>query len=87
MSAFSNYNGGKIFFGIDDSGYNNAAGLLADENLFLGIDIMKLGENISIIQKRATFENTSVLDSYDKTIDVFKDYYQYEIIEDTERKQ
>ncbi len=38
------------------NGYNNAAGLLADKNHFPGIDIVKFGENISIIQKRVTFE-------------------------------
>ena len=68
------------------SGYNNAAGLLADRNCFPGIDIVKFGENISIIQKRITFENISVLDVYDKSIAVFKDYYQYEIIQGAERK-
>ena len=44
------------------NGYNNAAGLLADENHFPGIDIMKFGENISILQRRATFENISILE-------------------------
>ena len=68
------------------NGYNNAAGLLADKNHFPGIDIVRFGENISIIQKRITFENTSVLDEYEKTIDVFRDYYQYEVIEGTDRK-
>ena len=43
------------------NGYNNAAGLLADKNQFPGIDIVKFGENISIIQKRATFDNRSIL--------------------------
>ena len=33
------------------NGFNNAAGLLADKNHFPGIDIVKFGENISIIQK------------------------------------
>ncbi len=71
----------------NESGYNNAAGLLADKNYFPGIDIVKFGENISIIQKRATFENISVLAAYDKTIEVFKDYYQYEVIQGVERKK
>ena len=62
------------------NGYNNAAGLLADKNQFPGIDIVKFGENISIIQKRSTFEKISVLEVYDKTVEVFKDYYQYEVI-------
>lgn len=70
----------------NENGYNNAAGLLADRNHFPGIDIVKFGENISIIQKRATFENISILDVYDKTIGVFDDYYQYEVIRGAERK-
>ena len=48
---------------------------------------MKFGENISIIQKRATFENVSILDVYDRTLEVFRDYYQYELIQGTERKK
>ena len=69
------------------NGFNNAAGLLADKNHFPGIDIVKFGENISIIQKRITFENTSVLDEYEKALSVFRDYYQYEIIEGADRKK
>lgn len=69
------------------NGYNNAAGLLADNNPFPGIDIVKFGENISIIQKRATFENNSVLDVYEKALDVFRDYYQYEVILGADRKR
>ena len=69
------------------NGFNNAAGLLADKNHFPGIDIVKFGENISIIQKRSTFENTSVLDAYEKAIDVFRDYYQYEVIQGADRKK
>ena len=60
----------------NDNGYNNAAGLLADKNHFPGIDMVKFGENISIIQKRSTFENISVLEEYDKSVNVFRDYYQ-----------
>ena len=69
------------------NGFNNAAGLLADKNHFPGIDIVKFGENISIIQKRSTFENTSVLDAYEKAIDVFRDYYRYEVIQGADRKK
>ena len=69
------------------NGFNNAAGLLADKNHFPGIDIVKFGENISIIQKRVTFENTSVLDLYEKALAVFRDYYQYEIIQGADRKK
>lgn len=69
------------------NGYNNAAGILADKNHFPGIDMVKFGENISIIQKRATFENISVLAVYDKTLDIFRDYYQYEEIQGADRKK
>lgn len=69
------------------NGYNNAAGLLADKNHFPGIDIVKFGENISIIQKRVIFENISILEVYEKTIGIFRDYYQYEIIEGADRKK
>lgn len=69
------------------NGYNNAAGLLADKNHFPGIDIVKFGENISIIQKRSTFDNISVLDVYEKAINVFRDYYQYEVIQGADRKK
>lgn len=71
----------------NDNGYNNAAGILADKNHFPGIDIVKFGENISIIQKRSTFENISVLEVYEKSIDVFRDYYQYEVIQGVDRKK
>lgn len=71
----------------DVNGFNNVAGLLADKNHFPGIDIVKFGENISIIQKRSTFENISVLEVYEKAIEVFRDYYQYEVIQGADRKK
>lgn len=69
------------------NGFNNAAGLLADKNYFPGIDIIKFGENISMIQKRATFDNRSILEVYDKALTVFRDYYQCEIIQGADRKK
>ena len=68
-------------------GYNNAAGILADKNHFPGIDMVKFGENISVIHKRATFDNRSVLAVYEKALEVFKDYYQYEEIDGANRKK
>ena len=68
-------------------GYNNAAGILADKNHFPGIDMVKFGENISVIHKRATFDNRSVLAVYERALEVFKDYYQYEEIEGANRKK
>lgn len=71
----------------DCNGYNNAAALLADKNEFPGVDIIKFGENINVIQKRSTFEKMSLLEVYEKTIGVYRDYYQYEIIQGLERKK
>lgn len=69
------------------SGYNNAAGILADKNHFPGIDIAKFGESISIIHKRVTFDNISILAVYEEAVEVFRDYYQYEEIEGADRKR
>ena len=69
------------------NGYNNAGGLLADRNRFPGIDMVKFGESISIIQKRVTFENISILEVYEKAIAVFRDYYEYEVIQEADRKK
>ena len=66
-------------------GYNNAAGLLADSNPFPGIDMVKFGETISVIHKRATFSRMSVLSVYEKALAVFRDYYQYEEIQGDRR--
>lgn len=68
-------------------GYNNAAGLLADKNHFPGIDIVKFGENISIIHKRVTFDHSSILTVYEKASKILEDYYQYEEIQGTDRKK
>ena len=70
----------------NNNGYNNAAGLLADTNDFTGVDIIKFGENISVIQKRITFDHMSILEVYKKSLEVFRDYYRYEVIEGFERK-
>lgn len=70
----------------NNNGYNNAAGLLADTNDFPGVDIIKFGENISVIQKRITFDHMSILEVYKKLLEVFRDYYRYEVIEGFERK-
>lgn len=68
-------------------GYNNAAGILADKNHFPGIDLVKFGESISIIHKRATFDHMSILTVYEKVLEVFRDYYQYEEIQGADRKK
>jgi len=65
----------------NDNGYNVAAELLADANGFPGIDIARFGESINVINKRLTLERVSVLTVYERTIEVYADYYQHETID------
>ncbi len=69
----------------DSEGYNNAAALLADENAFFGIDIVRFGENINILQDRETIEHVSVLQQFEKAMKLYRQYYQYEEIKETRR--
>lgn len=72
----------------DKEGYFNVAGeLFADENDYdlQGIDIVKFGKNINQILYRETLTNMSILSLYDKAIEMFERYYQYEEIEGYKR--
>ena len=64
----------------DKDGYNRAAELLSDTNSFCGIDMVRFGENISIILDRETFADESVLKQYDDAVGIYRKYYQYEEI-------
>ena len=71
----------------DDSiGYNKAGELLSDINRFYGIDIVRFGENISIILDRETLEHRSLLMQYDQALDIYRKYYQYEQIKGSTRE-
>lgn len=70
-----------------ENGYNNAANVLSDDNVFPGIDIAKFGNSINIIKKRLDLENMSILEMYDTAIQTYRDYYQYEEIEGSYRKK
>lgn len=70
-----------------DGKFNNAASLLADNNIFKGVDIIRFGDNIDEIMDRETYENISILSMLNKTVAVYKKYYQYEKIEGTSRKK
>lgn len=72
----------------DKDGYYNIAGeLLADENdiEYSGIDIVRFGKDINQILYRKTLSNGSLLYQYEKTIEIFERYYQYEEIEGYDR--
>lgn len=62
-------------------GYNKAAELLADENSFPGIDIIRFGDSINVIKDREHFDNMSILAHYHLAIEQFERYYQYEEIQ------
>ncbi|RKQ28049.1 AAA family ATPase, partial [Ruminococcus sp. B05] len=69
----------------DKTGFNVAAELLADKNSFMGIDVIRFGENIDEIMERKVFEYISILDELEQMLQMFRRYYQYEKIEGTER--
>lgn len=66
--------------------YNNASALLADKNDFPGIDIIRFGNSINEIMDRETIMNTSILSQYHRAYDFFEKYYQYELIDGSNRK-
>jgi len=70
----------------ESEGYNNAAELVADDNIFYGIDSIRFGDNINIFLDRETFEHISVLDQFEKAMHMYRKYYQYEEIQGAERK-
>ena len=71
----------------DDGGMNNAGELLADENDFCGIDIVRFGDSINVIHDRMTLEHQSILKDYDDAIDMYRKYYQYEQIKGAYREK
>lgn len=69
---------------FNKDGYYNIAGeLLADENdiAFSGIDTVKFGKDINKILHRETISNKSLLAQFDRAIEIFEQYYQYEEID------
>lgn len=66
-----------------DGYYNIAGELLADNNdiVFSGIDIVKFGKDINKILYRETISHKSLLAQYDRAIEIFEQYYQYEAVE------
>lgn len=67
-------------------GYNRAAELLADKNPYIGMDMVRFGENINELFDRETYDKISILRQYEQAIQLFKKYYQYEMIDGMERK-
>ena len=70
-----------------NDGLNNAAALLADENDFPGVDIVRFGSDIETILDRETHERTSVLYQLEAALRMFDRYYSYEAIEGFKRER
>lgn len=69
------------------NGYNNAAKLLADINNMPGLDIAVFGNSINIFKKRVTLSGKSILKQYYDALEVYKNEYVVEKIEDGFRKR
>ena len=67
-------------------GYNNAAALLADRNDFKGVDMIRFGKDIDEIMDRESVEQVSLLIQLEKSMGMYRKYYQYEKIEGVERR-
>ena len=68
-------------------GYTIAGELLADNNDFPGIDMVRFGKDINTFLDRAEFARISILKQYDKALEKYRQYYQYEVIEGSLRKK
>ena len=64
----------------DKDGFNVAGEIVADENTFPGIDIVRFGNSIDVILDRETHEHISCLMQFDNALSMFRKYYQYEEI-------
>ena len=66
--------------------FNNAAELIADKNGFSGIEIVRFGNNINTIQERVNCSNESIILQYEKAIEIFERYYEFEQIKGSKRE-
>lgn len=67
--------------------FNNAAALLADQNSFAGIEVVKFGNSINEIRQRHDLSGASILTQYTRAIKFFRDNYIYQLIKGAERKE
>lgn len=70
----------------DGEGFTVAAELLADQNSFSGIDMIRFGDSINILLDRELHERESILTQYDTALSMYRKYYQYEQINGSERE-
>ena len=99
VSAFVNFNGGRIVFGVsvltddvmrtlgllDGDTPTNAAAMLADEIVFPGVDLARFGADRDTILDRETVKGVSVLTQFDRSMAFFERYCEYESIDGATR--
>lgn len=71
----------------DNEGYNNAANLLSDNNSFVGVECIRFGKNENEIMDRETYENMSIIEQFNNCMNIFKKYYEIEIIDGKKREK
>ena len=71
----------------EQSGYNNAAELIADENTFYGIDMVRFRKNIDEMMERKRFTNQSILSQFQQALKQYRKYYEYEKISGSTRQK
>lgn len=69
------------------NGFNNAAAVLADVNVFPGIDIVRFGKSTNEFLARRTTDHVSALTLYDEAIDMFNTYYKFESVSAFSREE
>ncbi|WP_305150865.1 ATP-binding protein [uncultured Dubosiella sp.] len=72
---------------MDKNTYNHAAALIADENRFPGVDLVRYGRNINELMERQTYDHMSVFRMYHQAMEMYRKYYCYEKIEGSQRVQ
>jgi len=56
-------------------GYNIAAELLSEHNSFMGIEYIQFGTDINIVVNHDNFSGLSMIEQFDKIINVFQKLY------------
>lgn len=68
-----------------DIHFNHAAELVADKNQYHGIDIVRYGDDINVVLNKFTIEHCSILSQLDKAVEIYRWYYQYDVIDGAKR--
>ena len=72
---------------LDKGRYSNAGAILADENDFPGVDIVRFGSSEDIILDRESYVGVSALTQADQAVEMFSRYYLYDRVEGMARTQ